>query len=34
VAPVGRIDGVALPGDPGFLATVAQVYESVPWEAI
>jgi branched-subunit amino acid aminotransferase/4-amino-4-deoxychorismate lyase len=34
VAPVGRVDDMALPVDPAFVDLLTQAYESVPWEPI
>ncbi|MGH3748811.1 MAG: aminotransferase class IV family protein [Micromonosporaceae bacterium] len=34
VAPLGRIDNVALPHDPVLFERVAKAYESAPWDAI
>lgn len=34
VAPVGRVDDVTLPIDPGLVGTLFEAYESVPWDVI
>ncbi|MEU6414761.1 aminotransferase class IV [Microbispora sp. NPDC046933] len=34
VAPVDRVDDLALPVDAAFAAAVAEIYESVPWDPI
>jgi branched-subunit amino acid aminotransferase/4-amino-4-deoxychorismate lyase len=34
IAPVGRIDGLAVPVDTRLMATVADAYASVPWDRI
>ncbi|GAB3960291.1 aminotransferase class IV family protein [Actinoallomurus acanthiterrae] len=34
VAPVGRVDDLTLPVDPGLVKTLTEAYESVPWDLI
>jgi branched-subunit amino acid aminotransferase/4-amino-4-deoxychorismate lyase len=34
IAPVGSVDDVAVPVDPGLLKTLTEVYDSVPWDVI
>jgi len=34
VAPVGRIDDLVLPVDPGLVKAVTQVYRDIPWDVI
>jgi branched-subunit amino acid aminotransferase/4-amino-4-deoxychorismate lyase len=34
IAPVGRVDDLRLPVDPGLMKTLAGVYDSVPWDEI
>jgi branched-subunit amino acid aminotransferase/4-amino-4-deoxychorismate lyase len=34
IAPVGQVDDLILPVDKELMETVAQVYDSVPWDPI
>ncbi len=34
IAPVGRIDGTAIPVSPALAQTVHGVYDSVPWDLV